>query len=71
MLADVKIDGEKVRTAREQKFLSQRELADRADLNHNTVWRIETSGQTEVHPRTIRKIAEALSVDPASLVPKE
>jgi transcriptional regulator with XRE-family HTH domain len=71
MLADVKINGEKVRTAREQKFLSQRELADRADLNHNTVWRIETSGQTDVHPRTIRKIAEALSVDPASLVPKE
>jgi transcriptional regulator with XRE-family HTH domain len=71
MLADVKIDGEKVRTAREQRFLSQRELADKADLNHNTVWRIEISGLTDVHPRTIRKIAEALSVDPASLVPKE
>jgi transcriptional regulator with XRE-family HTH domain len=71
MLADVKIDGEKVKAAREQKFLSQRELADRAGLNHNTVWRIETSGLTDVHPRTIRKIAEALSADPASLVPKE
>ena len=71
MLADVKIDGEKVRGAREQKFLSQRELADRADMNRNTVWRIETSGLTDVHPRTIRKLAEALSVDPASLVPEE
>jgi transcriptional regulator with XRE-family HTH domain len=71
MFADVKIDGEKVRAAREQGFLSQRELADRAGLNHNTVWRVETSGLTDVHPRTIRKIAEALSVDPASLVPKE
>jgi transcriptional regulator with XRE-family HTH domain len=57
--------------SRERRFLSQRELAAKADLNHNTVWRIETSGQTDVHPRTIRKIAEALSVDPASLVPKE
>ena len=71
MLVDVRIDGEKVRAAREQRFLSQRELADRAELNHNTVWRIETSGLTDVHPRTIRKIAEALSVDPTSLTPKD
>jgi hypothetical protein len=28
-------------------------------------------GSAEVHPRTIRKIAEALSVDPASLTPQE
>lgn len=71
MLTDVKIDGEKVRVAREQRFLSQRELADKARMNHNTVWRIESTGLAEVHPRTIRKLAEALSVDPASLTPKE
>ncbi len=71
MLADVRIDGEKVREARERRFFSQRELADRAGVNRNTVWRIETSGHTDVHPRTIRRLAEALSVDPASLVPKE
>ena len=70
MLAEVKIDGEKVRTTRERAFLSQRELADKAGLNHNTVWRIEGSEAAEVHPRTIRKLAEALSVDPASLVPE-
>ena len=71
MLTDVKIDGGKVRAAREEKFLSQRELADKAGVNHNTIWRIEGGGSVEVHPRTIRKIAEALSVDPASLVPEE
>ena len=71
MLVDVRIDGEKVKATREQRFFSQRELADKAGLNHHTVWRIETSGPTEVHPRTIRKLAEALSVDPASLTPKE
>ena len=71
MLADVRIDGEKVRVAREGAFLSQRELAEKAGLNHNTVWRIEGSGAADVHPRTIRKIAEALSVDPASLIPKD
>ena len=70
MLADVRIDGEKVRIAREEAFLSQRELAEKAGLNHNTVWRIESGGVVDAHPRTIRKIAEALSVDPAFLVPK-
>jgi transcriptional regulator with XRE-family HTH domain len=70
MIVDVKIDGEKVRAARERAFLSKSELAQRAELNRNTIGRIE-EGITEVYPRTIRKIAEALSVDPASLVPKE
>jgi transcriptional regulator with XRE-family HTH domain len=71
MLADVKIDGEKVRTARERAFFSKSELADRAGLNRNTIGRIEEVRATEVYPRTIRKIAEALSVDPASLTPQE
>jgi transcriptional regulator with XRE-family HTH domain len=70
MLADVKIDGEKVRAARERAFLSKRELAERAGLDRSTIGRIE-DGVTEVYPRTIRKIAEALSADPASLVPQE
>ncbi len=70
MLTDVKMDGGKVRAAREQKFLSQRELAEKAGVNHNTVWRIEGGASIEVHPRTIRKIAEALSVDPATLTPE-
>jgi transcriptional regulator with XRE-family HTH domain len=71
MLADVRIDGEKVRVARERAFLSKSELAERAGLNRNTIGRIEESETIEVYPRTIRKIAEALSVDPASLVPEE
>ena len=72
MLADVKIDGQKVRTARERAFLSKRELAEMAGLDRSTIGRIEEEGgATEVYPRTIRKIAEALTVDPASLVPKE
>jgi transcriptional regulator with XRE-family HTH domain len=70
MLTDVKIDGEKVRAARERAFLSKRELAEKAGLDRSTVGRIE-DGVTEVYPRTIRKLAEALSVDPVSLVPEE
>jgi len=71
MLTVVRIDGEKVRAAREQRFLSQRELAAKAGINHNTVWRIEGGPSVDVHPRTIRRIAEALSVDPTSLTPLE
>jgi predicted transcriptional regulator len=71
MLTVVKIDGEKVRAARERAFLSKGELAERAELDRNTIGRIENVGTTEVHPRTIRRIAEALSVDPASLTPQE
>ena len=70
MLADVKIDGQKVRTARERAFLSKRELAERAGLDRSTIGRIEEEGATEVYPRTIRKIAEALDVDPTSLTPE-
>jgi predicted transcriptional regulator len=69
MLADVKIDGQKVRVARERAFLSKGELAEQAGLDRSTIGRIE-DGITEVYPRTIRKIAEALSVDPASLTPE-
>jgi predicted transcriptional regulator len=71
MLTVVKIDGEKVRAARERAFLSKGELAERAELDRNTIGRIENVGTTEVHPRTIRKIAEALSVDPTSITPQE
>jgi transcriptional regulator with XRE-family HTH domain len=70
MLADVKIDGQRVKATRERAFLSRRELAERAGLDRSTIGRIE-DGVTEVYPRTIRKIAEALSVDPASLTPQE
>ena len=44
-------------------------MADKAGISHNTVWRIEGGDSIEVHPRTIRKIAESLSKDPASLTP--
>jgi transcriptional regulator with XRE-family HTH domain len=70
MLAEVKIDGEKVREARERAFLSKRELAQKAGLDRNTIGRIE-DGITEVYPRTIRKIAAALEVHPATLTPEE
>ncbi len=58
------------RELRRQKVLSMRELAEQSGLNYNTIWRLE-NGLTGAHPRTIRKIAGVLGVDPSELVPEE
>ena len=61
---------QKLKMLREDQVLSQRELARMAGLAYGTVWRIE-NGFTEVHPSTIRKLAETLGVEPRELVKKE
>jgi transcriptional regulator with XRE-family HTH domain len=62
-----RIDGEKLRELREGKFLSHRELATRAGVSPTTVLNLE-AGKAEPQRRTIRKLAQALGVDPADLV---
>jgi len=57
----------KLKRLREERVLSQRELARMAGLTHQTVWRYE-NGSTNAHPRTIRKIAGVLGVQPKDLV---
>jgi transcriptional regulator with XRE-family HTH domain len=63
----MKIDVQKLKVLREERVLSQRELARMANLAHGTLWRIE-KGFSEVHPQTIRKLAGALGVEPKELV---
>lgn len=60
----------KLRRLRQQRVLSMRELEEASDVSYNTIWRLET-GRTNAHPRTIRKIAKALGVDPSELVEVE
>jgi transcriptional regulator with XRE-family HTH domain len=55
---------------RRQKVLSMRELEEISGVSYNTIWRLET-GKTGAQPRTIRRIAGALGVDPAELVKGE
>ncbi len=57
----------KLKRLREGRVLSQRDLARMAGLTHQTVWRYE-NGSTNAHPRTIRKIAGVLGVQPKDLV---
>jgi transcriptional regulator with XRE-family HTH domain len=61
------VDGKKLRALREKRFLSPRDLARKANVSPTTVLNLE-AGRVEAQRRTIRKLAQALEVDPAELV---
>jgi len=67
ILRTMEVDVEKLTQLREDRVLSQRDLAKLAGLAQGTVWRLE-NGFTEAHPSTIRKLAKALGVEPRELV---
>ena len=60
----------KLKVLRQEKVLSQRDLASMAGLTQMTVWRIE-NGYRDARPGTIRKLAQALGVEPKELVKRE
>jgi transcriptional regulator with XRE-family HTH domain len=64
------VDGEKLKTLREKRFLSHRDLAKKADVSPTTVLNLE-AGRVEAQRRTVRKLAEALGVEPEELVKRE
>ncbi len=66
-LLGMEVDVQKLKRLREDKVLSQRELARMANLAYGTVWRIE-NGHPEARTSTIRKIAGALGVEPRELI---
>ena len=70
MLQTVVHIGDRLRKLRDEKFLSQRELARAAGVSPTTVFKLEAN-QAEPHPRTIRKLAEALGVEPSKLVDRD
>jgi len=59
--------GDRLRGLRIRRAMTQDELADAAGIAKNTVNRIERN-HTEPRPPTLRKLADALGVDPAELV---
>lgn len=61
---------QRLRELRKDKVLSMRELEELAGVSYNTIWRLET-GRQGAHPKTIRKLAEALGVEPRELVKGE
>lgn len=61
--------GENVRAARRRKLWTQEELAEAAGISHRALVNIERDKlKTEPHGRTIRKLAEALDVEPSDLL---
>jgi transcriptional regulator with XRE-family HTH domain len=59
--------GDKLKEARTRELLTQHELAERSGVGVNTIIRIERN-QVEPHFRTIRKLAEALGINPKALL---
>ena len=62
------VDGDKLRTMREDRFLSHRELAKIAGVSPTTVLNLETNPETTAQRRTVRKLAAALGIEPAELL---
>jgi transcriptional regulator with XRE-family HTH domain len=66
----MEVDVERLKELRRERVLSLRELEERSGVSYNTIWRIE-DGRQGAHPRTIRKLAEALGVEPVELLKGE
>lgn len=64
------VDGVKLRRLRRERALSLRDLAHRSGIAYDTINRLEL-GKQEAQPRTIRKLAEALGVEPKELMKGE
>ena len=62
--------GDKLRRTRKQALLTQQQLADKSGVGITTIVRIERN-QVEPQARTIRKLAEALGVEPHELLKGE
>jgi transcriptional regulator with XRE-family HTH domain len=61
------VDGGKLRALRKERALSQRDLARMSTVGPVTISELER-GAREAQPRTIRKLAEALGVEPKELM---
>lgn len=62
---------ERVQHERERQSLSRESLALRADVNPRTVKRIEEQKVNNPRPSTIRRLAEALEIEPEQLRPPD
>ena len=63
----MEVNVERLRELRRERVLSLRELEAKSGVSYNTIWRLE-DGRQGAHPRTVRRLAEALGVDPSELI---
>ena len=63
----MEVDVARLRELRRRRVLTLEELAEKAGVGRNTIWRLE-HGVMGAQPRTIRKLAKALDVEAEELV---
>ena len=63
----IRVEGERLRQVRRERALSQRDLARTTGVAFDTISRLET-GKQDAQPKTLRKLAEALGVEPKELM---
>ena len=63
----MEVNVERLKELRRERVLSLRELEEKSGVSSNTIWRIE-DGRQGAHPRTVRKLADALGVEPSELL---
>ena len=66
----IEVDGAKLKELRRRKMLSLRELGERSGVAFDNVNKLENE-KRRAQPRTLRKLAEALGVEPHELMKGE
>ena len=64
------VDRLQLKRLRQEQALSLRDLARRSGVAYDTINRLEL-GKQDAQPRTIRRLAEALGVQPKELMKRE
>lgn len=62
------IRGEEVQRWRNARLMTQRELAEAAQLSQATIHQLETGKRDYAYPGTVKKLARALGVEPAQIL---
>ncbi len=67
----MEVDAIRLREIREARAVSLRELETLSGVSYNTIWFIEAGRRKRTHPRTVRKLARALGVEPTDLMRRD
>ena len=63
----VKVDGQKLQRLRSRRLWLIGDLAEKSGVHRNTISKLE-NGRGGAYPETIRRLAEALNVEPTELL---
>jgi transcriptional regulator with XRE-family HTH domain len=66
----IEVNGAKLRELRRRRMLSLRELGERSGVAFDNINKLENERRS-AQPRTVRKLAEALGVEPHELMKGE